>query len=61
MSWKRWVVAHGSPVCIWRLGIGRCKERKRKDPKQHSRPIVDNSNGGLCLLDSRLGQLDLPD
>ena len=40
MSWKRWVVAHGSPVCIWRLGIGRCKERKRKDPKQHSQPIV---------------------
>ena len=22
MSWRRWVVANGSPVWIWRLGIG---------------------------------------
>ena len=31
------------------------------DPKQHSRPIVDHSNGGLCHLDSPMGQLVLPD
>ena len=61
MSWKRWVVANGSFFWIWCLGIGKYKKKKRTDPKQHSRPTVDNSNGGLCLSDSRMGQLLLPD
>ena len=50
---------HGSPFWIWCLGIGKYKKKKRTDPKQHSRPIVDK--GGLCFSDSRIGQLLLPD